>query len=243
MCGHPIASKGIALTTLAFAAGCIDAVSYLALGHVFTANMTGNTVLLGIAAIDGSGGRLARSACALVGFCVGVALAARVLGRGEDDRAAEPAGATQRSASTRPACGRSALVLAGELAALAALPIVAATTSESPTRVYLLIGLSGMAMGAQSATVRAAGVRGIATTYMTSTLTGLVAGLTARPRHRRLAAAILLVYFAAALAGAATTRAWGLQAGWIAAGAIGLLLAGSTILAPAASRPDARTPR
>jgi uncharacterized membrane protein YoaK (UPF0700 family) len=30
--------------------GLVDAVSYLALGHVFTANMTGNVVFLGFAA-------------------------------------------------------------------------------------------------------------------------------------------------------------------------------------------------
>ncbi len=29
--------------------GLVDAVSYIALGHVFTANMTGNIVLLGFA--------------------------------------------------------------------------------------------------------------------------------------------------------------------------------------------------
>jgi uncharacterized membrane protein YoaK (UPF0700 family) len=33
------------------AAGYVDAVSYLLLGRVFTANMTGNTVLLGLAIV------------------------------------------------------------------------------------------------------------------------------------------------------------------------------------------------
>jgi uncharacterized membrane protein YoaK (UPF0700 family) len=41
---HPLARTLLLLT---FTAGLIDAVSYLALGHVFTANMTGNVVFLG----------------------------------------------------------------------------------------------------------------------------------------------------------------------------------------------------
>jgi uncharacterized membrane protein YoaK (UPF0700 family) len=41
---HPLTRALLALT---FTTGLIDAVSYLALGRVFTANMTGNIVLLG----------------------------------------------------------------------------------------------------------------------------------------------------------------------------------------------------
>ena len=63
------------LIGLGCTAGCVDALSYLKLGHVFTANMTGNTVLLGIAI--GQLHRLAalRAALALLGFGVGVAIA------------------------------------------------------------------------------------------------------------------------------------------------------------------------
>ena len=39
----------VALFGLTFVTGVIDAVSFLGLGHVFTANMTGNVVLLGFA--------------------------------------------------------------------------------------------------------------------------------------------------------------------------------------------------
>src|SRR3989454_10880597 len=42
---------------LTWAAGSVDAISYLALDHVFTANMTGNTVLLGLAIGQGHGWR------------------------------------------------------------------------------------------------------------------------------------------------------------------------------------------
>jgi uncharacterized membrane protein YoaK (UPF0700 family) len=46
-------------------------VSYVALGGVFTANMTGNTVLLGIALARGDGAAAGRSGVALAGFGAG----------------------------------------------------------------------------------------------------------------------------------------------------------------------------
>jgi uncharacterized membrane protein YoaK (UPF0700 family) len=49
---HPLAR---ALLVLTFTTGLVDAVSFLGLGRVFTANMTGNVVLLGFG-IAGSGG-------------------------------------------------------------------------------------------------------------------------------------------------------------------------------------------
>src|ERR1700742_5219408 len=49
---HPLARALLALTV---ATGLVDAVSYLGLGHVFSANMTGNVVLLGFG-IAGAGG-------------------------------------------------------------------------------------------------------------------------------------------------------------------------------------------
>src|SRR4030081_1441319 len=49
---HPLAR---ALLVLTFTTGLVDAVSYLGLGRVFTANMTGNVVFLGFG-IAGSGG-------------------------------------------------------------------------------------------------------------------------------------------------------------------------------------------
>jgi uncharacterized membrane protein YoaK (UPF0700 family) len=75
---HPLARTLLLLT---FTAGLVDAVSYLALGHVFTANMTGNIVLLGFG-IAGSGGLpvvapLVSLAAFLVGACAGGALARR----------------------------------------------------------------------------------------------------------------------------------------------------------------------
>src|SRR6476469_4023965 len=49
---HPLAR---ALLVLTFTTGLVDAVSYLGLGRVFTANMTGNVVFLGFG-VAGAGG-------------------------------------------------------------------------------------------------------------------------------------------------------------------------------------------
>ncbi len=42
-------TRAVPFFGLSCAAGCVDAISFLGFGGVFTANMTGNTVLLGIA--------------------------------------------------------------------------------------------------------------------------------------------------------------------------------------------------
>src|SRR5262249_15723409 len=61
----------VALLALTFVTGIVDAVSYLGLGHVFTANMTGNVVLLGFAVAGASGLSVPRSSLSLLGFLAG----------------------------------------------------------------------------------------------------------------------------------------------------------------------------
>src|SRR5438270_12530459 len=77
---HPLTRALLALT---FTTGLVDAVSYLALGHVFAANMTGNIVLLGFG-VAGSGGLpvlapIISLAAFLVGAGVGGVLSKRLL--------------------------------------------------------------------------------------------------------------------------------------------------------------------
>src|SRR5437763_14624872 len=73
------------LLGLTVVTGLVDAVSYLALGHVFTANMTGNVVFLGFAFGDAPGLSIPRSGAALGAFVVGAAFGGRLAGRiGED---------------------------------------------------------------------------------------------------------------------------------------------------------------
>jgi uncharacterized membrane protein YoaK (UPF0700 family) len=58
----------------------MDAITYLGLGHAFPANMTGNTVLLGVAVARGDGTAGVRSAVALGGFSLGVIIGALIVG-------------------------------------------------------------------------------------------------------------------------------------------------------------------
>src|SRR5512136_2632015 len=76
------ASRDAMLLVLTCAAGLIDAISYLEMGHVFTAMMTGNTVLLALAIGQGEFMAALRSTLALAAFSVGAAGGALMLLRG-----------------------------------------------------------------------------------------------------------------------------------------------------------------
>ena len=60
-----------ALVILTFVAGLVDALSYLALGHVFVANVTGNIVFLGFAFAHAQGFVWWTSALTLATFMIG----------------------------------------------------------------------------------------------------------------------------------------------------------------------------
>lgn len=184
------------LLALALAAGIVDAATYLALGHVFTANMTGNTVLLGIAAVQGDGAQAVRSAAALGGFSVGVAAGIALI----------------RSNAGWPS--RAVGVLCVESLLLAFLVALWSATGAKGDRL-LLVAISGLAMGAQSAAVRSSDVRGVNTTYMTSTLINAIARVITRLRARpeasgrpELPASAWAIYAVGALIGAAAENAW-----------------------------------
>ena len=151
------------LLLLTLAAASVDAISFLGLGHVFTAMMTGNTVLLGLALAQGEVLAALRSILALIGFAIGVFAGAIIV-----ERESEPA--------EWPAAVTGALAFETFVLAIFA----AASTVFDSTRaviIYLLIILSAFAMGIQSAAVRRLGVPGIATTYITGTLTSLMVDL------------------------------------------------------------------
>src|SRR6267154_5894033 len=74
-----------ALLGLTVVTGLVDAVSFLSLGHVFTANMTGNIVFLAFATVHVSGLSIARSLTALLAFLMGAILGGRVMARASAD--------------------------------------------------------------------------------------------------------------------------------------------------------------
>jgi len=191
------------LLGLALAGGVLDATSYIGLGKVFTANMTGNTVLLVVALARGSGADAARSAVALGGFSLGAAVGVMVIG-----------------AAPRPWPSRAEGALGLELVALAALLILWVVAGVPPLR-YALIAIAGAAMGLQSAAVRASDIRGVNTTYMTSTLLNAIArlvdGVRRIPVEREgpsLPGAAWVTYGLGALAAAFAVPSW--QAGIVA---------------------------
>src|SRR5258705_10911954 len=65
--------------------GLVDAVSFLSFGRVFTANMTGNVVLLGFATARVPGLSMTLSLAALVWFLIGAVLGGRIMARASAD--------------------------------------------------------------------------------------------------------------------------------------------------------------
>lgn len=151
---------------LSCAAGGVDAASYIGLGHVFAANMTGNTVHLGMAVGRASSGEVARSGAALIGFLIGAAFGAAIVER--DD-----------SATAWPRVVTVSLFIELGLLVIAAALWHARTADSSIATTSLLLAL-GLAMGMQSAAVRRLRIPGVVSTYLTGTLTMLTLGLVRR---------------------------------------------------------------
>jgi uncharacterized membrane protein YoaK (UPF0700 family) len=172
-----IMGRDTMLTLLSLAAGCVDAVGYLGLGQVFVANMTGNTVLLGLAIGQADVRGVLHAGTALVGFVLGVAVGAAIVERRPEQQAAWTPAVTA--------------ALGFEFVILLAFAVGWLFTGFDPSgvAVYLLIVLSALAMGVQSAAVRRLEVSDVSTTYITGTLTSLTA---------RTVSWLRLAYFSAA---------------------------------------------
>jgi uncharacterized membrane protein YoaK (UPF0700 family) len=144
------------LLALTVVSGLVDAVSYLGLGHVFTANMTGNVVVLGFAAAGAPGFSTTATLTSLGVFLAGAVLGGRVAGR--------LAGRTRLLAVTVTA-------EAGGIAAAALVAFLAGTAPGWPR--LTVIAILALTMGTRNAAVRRLGVRDLTTTVLTQTLTGL----------------------------------------------------------------------
>jgi uncharacterized membrane protein YoaK (UPF0700 family) len=176
-----------ALIVLTVVTGLVDAISFLGLGHIFTANMTGNIVFLGFAAGGAPGISAVRS----------IACGGRLTG----SRERTPAGHLLIATYVE-----TALLLTAAIAA------AFAASHVPPAIAYTIVLSTAMAMGLRNAVVRKLAVPDLTTTVLTLTLTGLAAdspvagGRTAR---RVLSVAAM---FAGALAGAILLRVFGLTA-------------------------------
>src|SRR5215467_3496106 len=149
---------------LTLTTGAVDVTSFLVLGNVFSSVVTGDMVLLGAAAGTGRLELAVHSGVALAGYLAGVAAGAPLAAR----RHQAAAGAWPPSVT---------ITLAVELVILVAFSVGWEVAGGHPAGggQLALVAVLAVAMGLQAAAVRRLGQ--MSTTYLTSTLTALVAGL------------------------------------------------------------------
>jgi uncharacterized membrane protein YoaK (UPF0700 family) len=142
---------------LAFSSGAVDAISFLELGKVFTAFMTGNIAFLGLRAADAGGPGWSAIIAAMTAFAVGVYLGTLIVGNGETTSGVWPRHVT--------------VALSVALLGHVGFQILWLAVLGHPSTdvANWLLGLWGVAMGMQSAAVRSLHVKGVFTTAATAT--------------------------------------------------------------------------
>lgn len=206
------------LLLMSVVTGLIDAVSVLGLGRVFTANMTGNIVFLGFAAVGTPGFHFGPLLLAVALFLLG-ALAAGYSARALDHLA-------MRVWVIRHFAVEAALLLAAAVLAIGYDP----ATLHPESRLYAIVALTAVAMGFRNATVRHLKVVDMTTTVLTLTLTGLAADSTlaggTNPNWQRRVASVIAIC-AGAAAGAWMVMTWDLAPPLLLAAA---LIGGAALL-------------
>ena len=147
-----------ALLLMTFATGLVDAVSVLALGHVFVANMTGNVIFLGFWFVPHSGVDLTAAVVAFLGFLIGTVIGGRFTRHLDHD---------VRLWLT--------VALGTEVVLLLVLSILAGTgvlDYQDNGKLVLIAGLA-VAFGNQNAAARQFGVQELSTTVLTQTIVGI----------------------------------------------------------------------
>ena len=148
------------LLLLTVVTGLVDATSYLKLGHVFVANMTGNVVFLGFGIAGAGGISVWASLAALGAFLLGGLTGGRIGAHSSGNRGRQ----LNMGTSTQ------LLLVSGAL-------VIAALSDHQVggTSRYAMIVLLAVAMGIQNAVARRLGVADLTTTVLTMTLTGIAA--------------------------------------------------------------------
>jgi len=209
--------------SLTFATGLVDAASFLGLGRIFTANMTGNIVFIGFSIAGAPGLSFNGQVSSLIAFAAGAALAGRFCSKSS--------AAPNRGWLLKTALLEAVLLFA---AAVVAMEFVSRQVGLV-ARSYTVVVLTALAMGWRTAIVRRLAVPDLVTTVLTLTLTGLAAESSLaggdNPRFgRRLCS--LAVMFAGAISGALLLRL-GLAAPLAASGLCALIAAGAYVTLPA----------
>jgi uncharacterized membrane protein YoaK (UPF0700 family) len=218
------------LLLLSITTGLVDAISVLGLGKVFTANMTGNIVFLGFAAVGTPGFRPLSYLVAIAAFLIGALIAGRI-------------GKAHAGRPLRRWLLTAALIEAGLLWIAAIVAIGFDIALQAPGRsLYAIIALTALAMGFRNATIRQLKVPDLTTTVLTLTLTGLAAdsGLAGgdNPNWARRIGSVAAIFLGAAI-GALLVMHGGLTVPLALAGL--LILAGTAACAlhPASAAPVA----
>jgi uncharacterized membrane protein YoaK (UPF0700 family) len=189
---HATRIRDALLVALTVSSGAVDALSWLGLGG-FSAFMTGNLVFLGFRAGGAAGPPVPRVLAAVAAFALGAALAARLVRGTRDDGEVWPR--------------RVTLALAVVLLAQAGFLGLWTSVGGHPASGVsdLLIALSALAMGMQTAAISSLDVRGVFTTAATATLAifmGDLSGWSQSSGERRRLWAVIVGLFAGAVIGA-----------------------------------------
>src|ERR1700719_4657036 len=183
--------RDLLLNALTASSGAVDAISFLALGKVFSAFMTGNIAFLGLRVAGASAPGAVAIIVSMVAFAVGVYLSTQIV------KPFEASGIWP---------GRVTVALGVSLIAHAVFLAVWFATDGQPSVdvAHVLLGSWGFAMGIQSAAVRTLHVDGVFTTAATATVIFLVGDLVdwrATVAERRRLAGVLISLFLGATAG------------------------------------------
>src|SRR5580704_17374812 len=198
---HPHRTRDVLLSVLALAAGSIDALSWLALGKVFSAFMTGNIVFIAVGLSSHDSVLALHAAIAVCAFGAGAWVTAALM----------PA---QHPGALWPARVTVGLLACALVQVVFWVVWLAVGGHPGSTLAPALLAISACAMGMQTATAVALGVHAVFTTAATATWTVLVGDTSqwarTRPERRRLAL-VLGGTLLGALAGAlllAHARVW-----------------------------------
>lgn len=206
--------------------GVVDAVSFLGLGHVFTANMTGNVVFLGFALAGASGLSIPHSFLSLLAFGSGAVIGGRIATR---------AGSNSMRWITRAFFWEAIFLLAALLASLG----LTNPSKNHDLQVQMVIIFSAIAMGLRNAVVRKLAIPDLTTTVLTLTITGIAADSSFaggdNPRWQRRFAAVLAMLGGAAAGAFLMQRSIALP--------LGLCVAATGSCAVVSSRTESRRNR
>jgi uncharacterized membrane protein YoaK (UPF0700 family) len=183
--------RDLLLYALTVSSGAVDAISFLALGKVFSAFMTGNIAFLGLRAAGAAAPGAVAILASMAGFAAGVTLSTHIV-KASQGRGVWPHPVT--------------VALGSSLVAHAIFLVVWFASRGEPSidAGHVLLGVWGLAMGMQSAAVRTLRVEGVFTTAATATVIFLAGDITkwsGTAVERRRLVGVLLSLFLGATAG------------------------------------------